>query len=388
MVRISDILRRGQGEEGEPKKKPEKKKVEKEKISAKAPPKIERKISFKAARERAAKETPPELAAKEVRGEEEKPPVSQVDVARVMMEKTKAGRPEPKELYNELIDFIKAILAKAEKYEPIAGKEIAEKIDRVIDQLAISGDELIDMTNNFTQDNYLIGHSVNVCLLSIRLGLGLGYNKSKLKDLGISSFLYDIGMVKVMNIAQEPRRLTAQEYNEIKQHPLYGTEILEKAKDISKIVIYVAHEQHERWDGSGYPKKLANDKINEYARIVGLVDTYEALTHPRPHREKLPPYEAMKEILKNKNHFDPYFLKILIQEIGIYPIGSWVELNTNEVGKIARINKELPLRPTVNVIFGSDTRKLDERKIINLANHPTLYVKNDSELKSRFTTSK
>ena len=391
MVRISDILRRGRGEEEESEKKSEEAaKLRKEKLFAKAPKKgDEKKVSFKAAQEEAKKEAPPELITKKAK--EEKPAPSQVEIARVMMEKTKAGRPKAKELYQELITLMKDILAKGERYEPIEGKEIVVKIDRMIDQMAMAGDELLDLTNNFTPNNYLIGHLVNVCLISIKVGLGLGYNKSKLNELAISGFLYDIGMIKVMDIVQQPRKLTVEEYSKIKQHPIYGEEILKKVKDLTKVAIYVSREQHERMNGAGYPKGLKNDEISEYARIVGLIDVYEAMTHPRPHRKRFSPYEAMKEILKAKNQFDPRFLKVLISEISIYPVGSWVELSTHEIGKVIRINRDLPLRPTVNVIFGPDGRKLDEVKSIDLTRHPTLYIKKplgDSELKTKLTANK
>lgn len=371
MVRISDILKRGRGEEEEPRKKKPEGAIKKEE----APP-------------RPPEEAPPEAVKGEVKKEA---PAAQVEIARMMMEKTRVGRPEPEEIYQDLVALIKDVLDKGARDEPIEGKEIVAKIDRLVDQIGLAGDELMGLVVKSTPNNYLCGHSVNVCLLSIGIGLGLGYNKSRLNELGVSSLLHDVGMIKVLDIAKEPRRLTREEYEAIKKHPLYGVEILEKAKDLSKVAIYVAHEQHERMTGAGYPRGLKNDEINEYARIVGLVDAYEAMTHPRPYRKKFLPYEALKEILKDKALFDPRFMRVLIEQIGIYPVGSWAELNTDEIGKVVRLNKGFPLRPSVNVIFGPDGRKLDEVKSIDLTKHPTLYIKkplDDTELEARLTGSK
>ncbi len=379
MVRISDILKRGRGEEEEPReKKPEKVKKKE-------------KVPLGVVKKGIKKEAAPELVAKVMREKKEKPPAAQVEIARMMMEKTKAGRPEPEEIYQDFIALIKDVLDKGARNKPIEGKEIIVKIDRLVDQIALAGDELMGMVVKSTPNNYLYGHSTNVCILAISVGLGLGYNKSRLNELGVSGFLHDVGMVKVMDIAKQPRRLTREEYEAIKKHPLYGAEILEKAKDLSKVAIYVVREQHERMTGAGYPRGLKNDEINEYARIVGLVDTYEAMTHPRPYRKKFLPYEALKEILKDKALFDPRFMRVLIEQIGIYPVGSWAELNTDEIGKVVRLNKGFPLRPTVNVIFGTDGRKLDEVKSIDLTKHPTLYIKkplDDTDLEARLTGSK
>lgn len=377
MVRISDILKRGRGEEEWPRKK----KLEEAK-KEEAPPKPPEEVR--------TEEVPPEATKEEVK-KEEKPPVAPVEIARMVMEKTKAGRPQPEEVYQELLALIKDVLARGAKDEPVEGKEIVVKMDRLVDQIALACEELMGLTGKSTPDNYLYGHSVNVCILSIGVGLGLGYNKSRLIELGTSSLLHDIGMIKVMDIAQQPQRLTKAEYEAVKEHPIYGVEILKKARELPKVAIYVAHGQHERMTGAGYPRGLKDDQINEYARIVGLVDTYEALTHPRPYRKKFLPYEAMKEILKNKALFEPRFLKILIAELGIYPVGSWAELNTGEAGKVVRVNKGFPLRPTVNVIFGPDGRKLEEVKSIDLTKHPTLYIKkplDDSELEAKLAGGK
>lgn len=351
MVRISDILKKGSGEGEEPrKKKPEEAKKE---------------------------ETSPEVAAKEVK--EERPPAAPVEVARAMKEETKVTSPDVERIYQDLLVLVKDILDKGTKDEPIEGKEIAKRIEKLVDQMQTVADGLVDMTSRSTPDNYLYGHTINVCLLSIAVGIELGYDKSKLNELGISSLLHDIGMVKVMDIIEKPQKLTREEYEKVQQHPVYGAEILKKAKNLSKIAIYVAHEQHEKVDGSGYPKGLKEDEINEYARIVGVVDAYEAMVHPRPQRKKLLTYEAIRELLKNKARFDTHFLKVLIGRIGVYPAGSWMMLNTNEIGRVVKSNNGFPLRPTVNVLFDPDGRKLAEVRSVDLTKYPTLYIKKPLE---------
>lgn len=352
MVNISDILKRGRDEEDHPqKRKPEEAKAKEKKISPGPAEELKKKEGL--------------LEAKK-----------ELKIAPVVMGKTKvAAPPEVEKIYQDLITLIEEISARAQKHESIEGKNITDKVDKVVNQVALTADEIIGLTNGSTPENYLYAHSVNVCLLSIRIGLGLGYNKSKLNELGVSGFLHDLGMLKLLDIAQRSQELVFEEYEAVKQHPLAGVEILEKVKDLPKTVIDVVHQHHERIDGSGYPRGLKGVEISEDAQLVGLIDVFDALTHPRSHRKRLLAYTAMREILKSKLQFDSQLLKALIEEIGLYPAGSWVELNTGEVARVVKVNHDFPLQPALNVMLDPNGRKLERAKSIELTNFPTLYIK-------------
>jgi len=278
-------------------------------------------------------------------------------------------------LYHEAVNLAQDILEKGSKGEPIEGRKIKEAVDKIVDQLALGNYELINLTNLASPENYLLSHSVNVSILAIMLGLGLNYTRLKLSDLGMAAFLHDIGMLKFEKIANRPSKLTDEEYAQIKHHPQFGAELLRNAKDIPQTAIFVAQEHHEGADGKGYPKGLQGEKITEFARIVAIVDSYEALTHPRAQRDSLLPYDALKEMLKRKEHYDQKFLKVLIDRIGIYPIGSWVQLSTNEIGQVININKNSPLRPVVNIAYDPQGKRSPEEKVLDLLKYPTLFVK-------------
>jgi HD-GYP domain-containing protein (c-di-GMP phosphodiesterase class II) len=147
----------------------------------------------------------------------------------------------------------------------------------------------------------------------------------------------------------------------------------------------VASDHHERVDGSGYPEGKKGDQINEYARLIAVVDSYEALTHARAYGSKLSPYQAIKIILEDKEKYDERFIKLLIEQISLYPIGSWVRLSTNEIGRVIHIDKASPLKPTVKIFFDPEGTKLPEAKAIDIAKHPSAYIKkamDDGEIKS------
>lgn len=285
-------------------------------------------------------------------------------------------RERSRELYEEAVELVKEILRLGMLQRPIDGRKISELIGKIVDQLMIEEKELINLTSRFSKENYLWCHLVNVAILSIRVGMELGYNKSGVVKIGVGAFLHDIGMVKVLPLAKKKRKLTKKEYSEVKKHPIYGAEILDESYKIESPAIYITHQQHERLNGTGYPRGIKNGDIDEYARIVGLVDTYEAMTHPRPYRKKFSPQRAMKEIVESSGDlFEWRIIKMLAKCLELYPVGSWVQLNTGEIGRVASIDENFPLRPVITIMFDENCKPLKKMKRIELMRCTQLYIK-------------
>ena len=370
MVRISDILKQG-GHFSQP-DKPEKEKKEEE-----AP--VEEAISSSG---QDSQESPASgiQFSKAMSTEGRSPAEKEIQVAGAM-HKMQIDPAESLNIYNQALKVITQILNRAQSDEPLDLKEAYGIVKVITDRLILGDKELISLTanheSNSAQDNYLYSHCVNICVLSIYLGFGLGYNKSKLHELGLGALLHDLGMIKVMEVAGQPRVLNEREFEEIKKHPLYSSDFLKKVKEVQEGVIYIAEQAHERFGGQGYPRGLKDDEIHAYAKIAAVVDVYEALTHGRPYRKALQPHEAIKELLamNSSGLFDMSLLKALINRMGIYPVGCWVELNSSEIGKVVSTNDDSPLRPKVNIIFGPTKDRLPQIKSIDLSAKPNLFIK-------------
>jgi len=381
MVRMSDILKRiGQKPALE---KPQEEKSQEEKPSIPLQEELVKEVSQaytpKIKEEKASESVQFAKAMSKQEGISEEE--GKMHIAKAMRE-TQLDPEESLHIYNQGIGLMKEILNKAKNNEPIELKEIYTLIENIVERFVLGDQELLSLSAGFNNGDYLVVHSINVAMFSIELGLGKGYNKSRLNELGLSALLHDIGMIKVMDIAKQPRVLSDDEYAKIKEHPLYGAEVLSKIKNINQSVIYVAKEHHERFTGGGYPSRLNNGQINEYSQIVSLCDVYEALTHPRSYRTAMKNQDAIKEILTmNSQLFDPKNVKVLIKRLGLFPVGSWVELNSGEIGKVIFNNEDFPLRPTVNVMFGMDKQRYPEVKSINLAKHHSLFIKRQVDLK-------
>lgn len=282
---------------------------------------------------------------------------------------------------SESLDLYHMAMALAKEiHDRLSGNEVIKCgpvnlcVEKLVEQLLLNNSHLPVLMSGNAQD-YLSSHVVNVSILSIKIGQDIGYDKTGLTELGISAFLHDIGMMKYMKQAMQPGKLSSKEYREIQNHTFMSAGILEEADELPEVAVQVALQHHERIDGSGYPRGLRGESLNIYSRIIHLADTYEALTHSRPHRDRCMPHESVHNILQMKHSYDYKVMKAFINMVGVYPVGSLVRLNTGETCRVAAINQGHPTRPVLHVLLNSDYKKPDEQNIINLLNYPIIHIK-------------
>ena len=292
---------------------------------------------------------------------------------------------EAQALYTEGLSLIETLFDKVRLEKPLPIDSAREFVKKVAFFMVGDGDPLLVFTTGISSGNFLYAHSVNVLILSLKVGLGLRYDKGQLVELGLAAFLHDIGMAKVPEeILNKTEKLTPEEYEQVKQHPFYSVTLLEKTKDLDPIILDAISQQHEHSDGSGYPKGISGEEVNPYARVVGLVDVYEALTHPRPYRKHYPPDEAMKLIAYSTGtSFRSEvvdILKALTKELSLYPVGSYVQFNTKEIGRVLRVNKNFPLLPLVEVLIGPKETRLEEPRRVDLSQEPLLHIKRSIDI--------
>jgi len=282
-------------------------------------------------------------------------------------------------LYEKMMDTARALFKKDMVYEEVDTQQIVGTIAEAASAISAGDERLIEMAITYIvkdEDSYLYQHSVNVSILSLAIGFELDHDMGKLIELGLAAFLHDIGMVSYEDMVKVPRKLSQREYDEIKKHVEVGDAILKKINHgLGDTILTVQREIHERLDGSGYPagKKI----IHDYARIISLADAFESMIHPRPFRLNYSIMEVYKRIFDAKNKYDQKIIKALVDKIGFFPNGSYVELNTKEVGRVIRQSLRSPLRPFVRIIYGVDGERLDEGKVkeANLLKFPTIHVK-------------
>lgn len=267
------------------------------------------------------------------------------------------------EYHDRVITTANEIFTSSEQ-QPIEARVVKDLVSELLEQVELDSDLMLNLTHLKSYDDYLFSHCVNVSILSILIGEALGYSKEELNLIGTAALVHDLGMMKVPNkIWKKNGVLDAEEVKLIKNHPLYGVEML---KDFPEEILSIVKEHHEKYDGSGYPQGLKGEEIAFKARIVGLADVYDACISNRPYRSRLTPQQALQIIFQDKEKYDPHILKAFISVMAIYPIGSLVKLNTGEIAKVIRVNKNQPFRPVIKVLFDRNGNKLDEPLRINL----------------------
>ena len=215
----------------------------------------------------------------------------------------------------------------------------------------------------------VVSNMVNVSVLATKLGMGLGYQREALIGLALAGLLHDVGMFQLPeSLLLNPGKLSEEDRARIRQHPEIGFQMLSKLGAQYAWLAQVAWQEHERWNGQGYPRGLKSEQIHEYARIIGLVDIFDALMNPRPYRNRLLPHEAIRELLvAEKTAFPNQIIKALIQQFSLFPLGTTVQLNTGEVGVVTQLNPRYPLRPVVSVNQGASGPLAGTTKSVDLS---------------------
>lgn len=244
--------------------------------------------------------------------------------------------------------------------------ELAESVIRNPDALTC----FIQLKN---KDEYTAQHSLRVCILALAFGRHLGLDRDTLQLLGTGALLHDIGKMKVPNeVLNKPAALTDQEFSLMKSHVPRGVEILERMPTIARQAVEVARCHHERYAGGGYIGGLSGDQIGFFGMIGGIVDCYDAVTSDRAYRAGMSAHAALKQMYEWRGRdFHPGLVEQFIQCMGIYPIGSVVELNTGEIAVVVTMNRVRRLKPRVTLVLNANYAPYSTPVTVDLMKHKT-----------------
>jgi len=233
---------------------------------------------------------------------------------------------------------------------------VEEVIEDMVESMVRNPDALMWVARMREQDLNVYGHGLAVAISLVAFGRHLGYPKDQLSQLGLMGLLLDIGKIKLpRELLEKTSRLSSEEFEQIKEHVELGLAVLQQTPNIDPDVIEGIAQHHERMNGTGYPNNLMGDKISVFGRMCAIADTYAAVTKARPYAEAMSPHEALQMLSTwSGTQFHADMVEQFIQSIGVFPVGSLVELSTGEVGVIVTHNKLKRLRPKVLVIAEAD----------------------------------
>jgi HD-GYP domain-containing protein (c-di-GMP phosphodiesterase class II) len=259
----------------------------------------------------------------------------------------------------------------------LAGKmpdveHVERTVSGLVECVVRNADALLWMSRLKRTDNETYDHALSVSIHLMAFGRNLGLPPDELHNLGMGGLLKDVGFIQLpTELIHKPGGLSPTERARMRQHVQIGCELLSRDFSMPEVVFDIIVKHHERIDGSGYPAHLTSEEIGLYPEMTGLVDSYCAMSYPRAFRPARNPQWVIDEINSMRDlRFTASVIDEFIQFVGLYPIGTLVELNSGEVGVVYEQNRVRRLKPRVMVLLGPDKTRNPSPGILNLLNDP------------------
>jgi len=266
----------------------------------------------------------------------------------LLREQTEAGG----ELYDKSVEIYADIATSARNGKSIS---LTASNDMLSNMIKLQGQDpsvsmlLMDLAATLDGE-YLFNHGMNVALVAMRVAMRQGWSQRNVMNVGMASLFGDIGMLDVHpSIRMANRELTADEHQEIHEHPKYTVSRLASIPDIDPTVLMIAFQMHERSDSSGYPRRRRRSMIHPLSRIVCTADVYAAVVAPRPYRAAKTPYQGMVTVLHETRagRLDRDVARDLLDAMSLFPIGSYVRLSDGTDARVLRANLNTHTKPIV-----------------------------------------
>ncbi|MGA2479745.1 MAG: HD domain-containing phosphohydrolase [Spirochaetia bacterium] len=272
--------------------------------------------------------------------------------------------------YGEFTTFASTLFSKYAAEGTLNLADVTEWVKKAIQMVHENRDFLLRFLDTTAEgDRYLISHAVNSTILALAIGDYMKAPPHRLIELGNACLLHEIGMFKLpLELRKSPKGLSPDERKAMVTHTLLGYRIL-KGFSAPENVALAALEHHERIDGSGYPRSLSQPKITDYALIIAVVCSYDAMVSRRPFRPgTLDGHATILDLAqKNRKQYDEKILKALVYTLSVYPVGTAVLLSNNSRGLVMKTDSGKPRCPVVKVVFDPEKKKLVDPPMIQVA---------------------
>lgn len=272
--------------------------------------------------------------------------VSHVDLAPPSASPAKPARAKEsqkavaKRTYFRTISAVGEVMESIKLKQAVGVRKSKRVVQGLVDLMLQDENTLLGLATLRSHDEYTYSHCVNVCILALAVGQRLGYERAQLSELGVAALFHDVGKADIpLEILNKAEEFTPEEWRVIRRHPIFGVKSLLRLKgldDVSTKIVIAGFEHHLNYDLSGYPKIAVPRRLTLFGRIIALVDCYDAMTASRVYsRVPLPPDKALC-LMRQKagTVYDPLLLKVFINCMGVYPVGTIVRFDTGELGVV------------------------------------------------------
>ncbi|MFB9324855.1 HD-GYP domain-containing protein [Paenibacillus aurantiacus] len=251
----------------------------------------------------------------------------------------------------QAVQASKLLFAKMQETRKIPVMELRSEVLPLVQQAAEAPDVFDLFETIRAKDDYTYEHNIGVGVLSTLIGKWMNLSETELSVLSLAATLHDVGKVKIpAELLNKPGKLTAAEYAIVKQHTVFGYEMLKGTAGLSSRVALVALQHHERSDGGGYPLGLRAEQIDPLSRIVAVADVFHAMSSRRPYHEPVPFYDILNQMRQGRfGFFDPQIVSIFLDNMVGRMVGRKVVLTDGRSGEVVFLNPHSMERPLVRV---------------------------------------
>ncbi|WP_432711408.1 HD-GYP domain-containing protein [Pseudomonas marginalis] len=231
-------------------------------------------------------------------------------------------------------------------------EHISTLVDDISSSIARHPNAFISLARLKSLDDYTYMHSVAVCALMIALANQLALPTAMVRRVGLAGLLHDIGKMAIPGaVLNKPGRLSNDELQLVRTHPQEGEKTLLGTSQVCEMVVDVCLHHHERFDGTGYPDRLAGEQISLFARMAAVCDVYDAVTSDRSYNQGWDPAVAIQQMSTWEGHFDDEVFRAFLKAVGIYPVGSIVQLKSGTIGVVIEQHAHSLLTPKIKLFF-------------------------------------
>ncbi|BFU90999.1 MAG: putative Metal-dependent phosphohydrolase [Nitrospira sp.] len=276
-------------------------------------------------------------------------------------------------IYAQAQEAVERIFDDLEQGIPPSPEAIKAIVSNVLEQI------LSDRTAMATQvaihkikqfDRSLTAHVLDTCILSLVVAIESGLDQSTQEQVGMGALLHDAGYVRLpRNLVRKREECSGQDKTLLEQHCKLGVALLSEHPGMHEDVLRIVREHHERADGSGFPAGLCNDQISRLAQIVGIVDVYDSMVSRRGTRPAMIPHDAVRQLFlaAERGQFAKSLVELMIRSIGVYPVGSLIQLNTGEQAVVVGVNPQQRLKPLIKITTDSHGGSYATPMVVDLA---------------------
>jgi putative nucleotidyltransferase with HDIG domain len=278
-----------------------------------------------------------------------------------------AGIAVARRVYNTAVETAETLWDQAkagDQPDPHAARKIIDSLAKVVTEDRTS---LMALTALKKYDNYTFTHMVNVSVLAMSQARALNLDGSVLREFGFAALMHDIGKVNTpLEVLNKAGKLSKEEFDVMKRHVVDGAHILRKTPEMPALAPIVAFEHHLKQDLSGYPENVGHRDLNLCTMVVSIADVFDALRSNRPYRQALAT-DRIRSVMDQQDNpaFHPKLLKRFVNIMGLYPVGTMVTLNTDEIGVITAEHPTDPFRPQVKIVFDARGERVEEPFLAN-----------------------